>query len=110
MLRRYPLLLLCLLSTAALAQDDAMAEDAIAEPVTRSLEGLHQMTSANIVKTAEMLDDAMYAYRPTDDVRTAGQMLGHIANAQYVFCSTAAGEPSPNAVDIETSGASLTAA
>ena len=101
MLRLCPLLLLCLLSTAALAQDDMMAEDTMAEPVTRSLEGLHKMTSANIVKTAEMLDDAMYAYRPTVDVRTAGQMLGHIANAQYFFCSTAAGTEGPNEVDIE---------
>lgn len=73
----------------------------MAEPITRSLEGMHAMTSANIVKTAEMLDDAMYAYQPTEDVRTAGQMLGHIANAQYFFCSTAAGTDNPNEVDIE---------
>ena len=73
----------------------------MAEPVMRSLEGLHQMTSGNIVATAEMLDDAMYAYRPTVDVRTAGQLLAHIANAQYFFCSTAAGTANPNEVDIE---------
>lgn len=95
------LLLLCLVSSAALAQDDMMAKEEVAEPVTRSLEGLHQMTSANIIATAEMLDDEMYAYQPTEDVRTAGQMLAHIANAQYFFCSTAAGEPSPNEVNIE---------
>lgn len=94
------LLLLCLVSGAALAQDEMLAED-VAEPVMRSLQGLHQMTSANIVRTAEMLDDAMYAYQPTEDVRTAGQMLAHIANAQYLFCSTAAGTASPNEVNIE---------
>ena len=95
------LLLLCLVSGAALAQDDMMAEKAMAEPVTRSLEGIHKMTSGNIVQTAEMLDDAMYAYQPTEDVRTAGQLLAHIANAQYFFCSTAAGTESPNEVNIE---------
>ena len=94
------LLLLCLVSSAAFAQDDTTAKDT-AEPVMRSLQGLHQMTSATIVKTAEMLDDAMYAYRPTEDVRTAGQMLAHIANAQYLFCSTAAGTTSPNEVNFE---------
>jgi uncharacterized damage-inducible protein DinB len=107
------LLLLCLVSTAALGQDDMMAKEEVAEPVMRSLQGLHQMTSANIVKTAEMLDDAMFAYRPTEDVRTAGQMLAHIANAQYFFCSTAAGTPSPNEVNIEetaTTKADITAA
>jgi uncharacterized damage-inducible protein DinB len=94
------LLLLFLVSAAALAQDDMMAED-MADPVTRSLEGIHQMTSGTIVQTAEMLDDAMYTYRPTEDVRTAGQLLAHIANAQYFFCSTAAGTESPNDVNIE---------
>jgi uncharacterized damage-inducible protein DinB len=98
--RLYTLLLLCLVSGAALAQDDMMAED-MADPIMRSLEGIHQMTAGTIVQTAEMLDDEMYAYRPTEDVRTAGQLLAHIANAQYFFCSTAAGTPSPNEVNIE---------
>lgn len=96
------LLLLCLVSGAALAQDETQAEDA-ADPVMRSLQGLHQMTSATIVRTAEMLDDAIYAYRPTEEVRTAGQILAHIADAQYFFCSTAAGTPSPNEVNFEES-------
>src|SRR5690606_11222769 len=43
----------------------------------------------------------MYAYQPTEDVRTAGQMLAHIADAQYFFCSTAAGTVSPNEVNVE---------
>lgn len=81
---------LCLLSGAALAQDAAESS------VVESLHGLYGLTSSNIVATADQLDDAMYAYRPTDDVRTAGELLAHIANAQYAFCSSAAGEENPN--------------
>lgn len=100
--RLCPLVLLCLFSTGAFAQDE-MAAEPVAEPVTRSLEGMHQMTSGNIMKTAEMLDDDLYAYRPTEDVRSTGEMLAHIANAQYLFCSAAAGTENPNAMNFEES-------
>jgi uncharacterized damage-inducible protein DinB len=30
-----------------------------------------------------------------DSVRSFGQIVGHVADAQYVFCSTVAGEPNP---------------
>ena len=69
--------------------------------VIKSMKGLHGITTGNLLKTAEMLDDEMYAYRPTEDVRTAGQLLAHVGNAQYMFCSIAAGEESPSKVNLE---------
>lgn len=86
---------------AVLASGAATAQDAPDNPVTASLKGLHGLTSSNITRTAEMLDDEMYAYRPTEDVRTAGQLLAHIADAQYAMCSVAAGEANPNTTRIE---------
>ena len=32
--------------------------------------------------TAEMLDEDLYAFRPTEEVRSMGELLTHIANAQ----------------------------
>ncbi len=74
------------LPTIANAQD---------QPVTGSLKGLHDITANNILKAAEMLDESIYSFKPTEDVRTAGQILAHVANAQFAFCSTVAGEESP---------------
>jgi uncharacterized damage-inducible protein DinB len=91
--------LICLLPATALAQVEAAA--APESPVTTSLAAIHGMMSGNILATAEMLDDEMYAYQPTDDVRTTGQMLAHIAGAQYAFCSAAAGEENPNTENLE---------
>ncbi len=79
----------------------AQSSDAPENPVTSSLTDLHQIVAGYIMATAEMLDDEMYAYRPSDDVRTTGEMLGHIANAQYLFCSVAAGEENPSDVNYE---------
>ena len=92
-LRTLAVLSLCLASGAVVAQD--------ASPVVSSLKGLHSMTSATLMATAEQLDEDLYAYQPTGDVRTAGQLLAHVANAQYAFCSSAAGEDNPNEANIE---------
>jgi len=53
-----------------------------------------------------------YSFKPTPDVRSFGQLVGHVADASYMFCSQAAGEANPMK-DIEktkTSKADLVAA
>lgn len=49
---------------------------------------------------AEQMSDEDYAFKPTEDVRSFGQLLAHVAHTNYVFCSSAAGETSP-VTDIE---------
>lgn len=71
------------------------------EAVIQSLKGLHDITEQFITATAEMVSEDLYAYQPTEDVRTLGGILAHIANAQYAFCSAAAGEDSPNSANLE---------
>jgi uncharacterized damage-inducible protein DinB len=41
-----------------------------------------------------------YSFRPVETVRTFGQILAHVAGANYVFCSAAKGEKSPHAEDV----------
>lgn len=69
--------------------------------VTESLKGLHDITKQNVVATAEMVSEDLYGYQPTEEVRTLGGILAHIANAQYMFCSAAAGEANPNSENFE---------
>ena len=70
-------------------------------PIRDSLKGLFDITRSNIMATARELSVEVYAYRPTDEVRTTGQILAHIADAQYMFCSSAAGESSPQTESVE---------
>ena len=88
------------LGVAAQAAED-MSNDAPAMPVTMSMKGLHEITSGNVMATAEMLDEEMYAYQPTEEVRTAGKILAHIAGAQFLFCSAAGGVENPNSENFE---------
>ena len=85
---------------AAQAAED-MSNEGPAMPVTMSMKGLHDITSGNVMATAEMLDEEMYAYRPTEEVRTTGEILAHIAGAQFMFCAAAGGVDNPNAENFE---------
>ncbi|MBA2293427.1 MAG: DinB family protein [Gemmatimonadales bacterium] len=73
---------------------------------------LHSQFLGWMASAAEQMPEADYSYRPTADVRTFGQMIGHVAGANYTFCAAAKSEESPSKVDFEkvTSKAALIAA
>jgi len=62
-----------------------------------------------VLASAEKMSAEDYSFKPVSTVRSYGQMLGHIADAQYLFCSAALGEqnPSPNVEKTKTSKADL---
>jgi uncharacterized damage-inducible protein DinB len=65
-----------------------------------------------LLASAEKMPEANYSYKPTDAVRSYGQIVGHVADAQYMFCSMALGEkaPDPKVEQTKTSKADLIAA
>jgi len=77
-------------------------------PVIESLKAVHELPKGFILQTAEMLSQDLYAFQPTSEVRTAGQILAHVADAQYAFCSGAAGEESPMSESVEETRTSKT--
>jgi len=48
-----------------------------------------------IQRSADKMPEDEYAFKPTPDVRSFGQLVGHVADAQYAFCSASMGEKSP---------------
>jgi uncharacterized damage-inducible protein DinB len=65
-----------------------------------------------LLRTAEKVPEENYKFKPTEEVRSFGQILGHVADAQYLFCSVALGEknPAPNIQQTKTTKAELMAA
>lgn len=59
------------------------------------IKSTYEMVKGNLLKSAEMATDEIYAFKATPDVRSAGQIFGHVANANYMICALAAGEKSP---------------
>jgi uncharacterized damage-inducible protein DinB len=65
-----------------------------------------------ILRSAEKMPEENYSYKPTDTIRSYGQLIGHVADAQYLFCSPVLGEknPAPKIEQTKTSKADLIAA
>ena len=54
-----------------------------------------------VTQAAEELSDALYAYRPTPDVRSFGELFAHVAGSQKMYCAMALGEQVPGEGDVE---------
>jgi uncharacterized damage-inducible protein DinB len=83
-----------------------------ANPITVSEKGLYMFLSSAVVRAAEKMPEENYAFKPTPDVRAFGQLVGHVADANYMFCAQASGEANPakNVEKTKTTKADLVAA
>src|SRR5260221_14333346 len=68
--------------------------------------------TAWIEHAAEKMPEEEYAFKPDPPVRSFGQILGHVADANYAFCAGVLGEnsPSPGVEKTKTTKAELKAA
>ncbi|MCC6161954.1 MAG: DinB family protein [Acidobacteria bacterium] len=71
------------------------------DPMIAAIKSQHAMITNNLVKSAAKVSQADYAFKPTPEVRSFGALVGHVANANYMICSTAIGEKSPATADAE---------
>ena len=81
----------------ALASSSALAQTA--NPISDGIRSQWNGTKRNLQQSAEMMPEASYDYRPVDGVRNFGEILAHVAGANYVFCAAAKGEKTPFAED-----------
>ena len=101
-MRAAPALLILALTLPATAAAQATApEPGTGMAGAADIKPLYDQFKSWIVAAAQQVSEADYAFKPTPEVRSFGQLVGHVANANYMFCSTAAGEASPNKRDIE---------
>ena len=88
-MRTLPIVTLIVLAPlGAFAQPKPSAGD-IANPISSSLKGNYERVKKFIVGAAEEMPPADYAFKPTPEVRSFGQLIGHIADASYMFCGAA---------------------
>lgn len=71
--------------------------------------GMWQAMTNYITTAAEQMPEKDYAFRPTHDVRTFGQMIGHVAGAQAMICAAALGEKGGGEDDVEKTATTKTA-
>src|SRR6202453_5464534 len=87
---------LMLVPVALLGQEKAPAQfTPPANPITASEKGFYSFVSNAVIGAAEKMPEENYSFKPTPEVRTFGQLVGHEADASYMFCSQASGQPNP---------------
>jgi uncharacterized damage-inducible protein DinB len=79
----------------ALAQAPAAAA-AAADPLSRTVKGMWDGVKRNIAESADKMPEANFSFKPTPEVRSFGELLGHVANSAYAYCARAKGEANPN--------------
>ena len=101
-----------LIATALLIHCAALAQTPDLKSVSGYPKMVQKQVTAWIERAAEKMPEEEYAFKPDPASRSFGQILGHIADADYLFCSTILGEssPSPGVEKSKTTKAELRAA
>jgi uncharacterized damage-inducible protein DinB len=89
------------LSAASAQTTDAGYPDELSPSLAGSTKAMHAMIRRNLAEAAENMPADEYAFRPTPQVRTFGQIIGHVIDSNFFFCSQVVGEKSPATADYE---------
>ena len=95
------ILLFTLLTFTGAAGAQEMAHEHHHATGIAAIQPLYERVKDLYTRSAEQSPESFFAYRPTADVRSFGQLLGHVINEHYVFCAAALGEDDPNSTDFE---------
>jgi uncharacterized damage-inducible protein DinB len=99
---------LCLVVLPAVSQQNQASGNPFSTINKRS----YERTKGILLRSAEKMPEENYSFKPADTVRSFGQIVGHLGDAQYLFCSTASGDKNPglNIEKTKTSKADIIAA
>jgi uncharacterized damage-inducible protein DinB len=83
-----------------------------ANPLSAHNKYIYRGLKSILLRSANQMPEKQYAFRPAETVRTFGQVIGHIADSQYLFCAAVRGvaNPRPNVEKSMSSKAELIAA
>jgi uncharacterized damage-inducible protein DinB len=85
-----------LLVTAAATIASAQTQKAADSAYTTTVRSGWNTIKRNITASAQAMPDANYSFKPTPEVRTFGELIGHLANEHYMLCSPLKGEKNPH--------------
>ena len=68
---------------------------AAASATIGSVKGMLDIARNWLTKAAEQIPEEHYAFKPTPDVRTTGEIFAHVADANFGICGMASGQKPP---------------
>lgn len=92
-------LLTLVMTIAICAVPVSVPAQAPANPISEAIRDSWNGAKQNYLGSAKVMPEAKFGFRPVDSVRTFGEILAHVAGANYIFCAAARGEKSPHSED-----------
>ena len=99
---------LCMWVLAVAASSPASAQttgagyaDALTPSLATVAKTMHATIRRDLAESAQNMPADEYSFRPTAEVRTFAQLVGHVVNANWFFCSQARQEKPPNTTNHE---------
>ncbi len=96
MKRNISVVLFALFVTAAVSQAQNMS--AVITEVKQGYESVKN----NLMKSADKVPDADYSFKPTPEIRSFGEVMGHVVAAETHTCGAVLGEQSASHPKLET--------
>lgn len=104
-------LLVAILAITAFAQTGAQQPAAPnPNPLSSDAKAMYNGVKNNLLKMADKMPEEHYAFKATPEVRTFGQLIGHVADSQARTCSAVLGDMKNLNASSKTSKADLVAA
>ena len=82
-------------SVSAAQTSDSGIPAGLSPSMATSLNNMHMAIRRNLIESAEAMPAADYSFKPTPQIRSYAELLGHVAVANYYMCSMAKGEAMP---------------
>jgi uncharacterized damage-inducible protein DinB len=82
-------------SVSAQTTDGGFAE-ALSPSMASVARAMHTTIRRNLAETAELMPASDYGFKPTPEVRSFAQLVGHVANANFLFCALTGLEKPPS--------------
>jgi len=94
-------LLLSVPLSVAAQTTDAGFNEALSGSMASVVKAMHATIRQNLAEAAASMPAEEYSFKATPQVRSFGEFVGHIVNANFFFCSQAKGEPPPSKENFE---------
>jgi uncharacterized damage-inducible protein DinB len=101
MLRTLTSLLIVVCSTVLCSAQtsDGSYSQALSMSMAASAKSMHATIRRNLAEAAAAMPAEDYAFKPTPQVRSFGELVAHVATANFFFCAQAKDEKQPSTID-----------
>ena len=80
---------------AAAQTSDGGADRLLSKSMAASVTAMHATIRRDLAEAADAMPADEYSFKPTPQVRSFAELIGHLTNGNFYFCSQAKGEKSP---------------